>query len=335
MDRLDADRMFVAVVETGSFARAAERIGTSSGQASKLVAKLEADLGVRLLHRTTRALSTTDVGRAYFEGVRDILSEFKALDASVRNASGVAAGRIRVSVPLSFGVTTLAPLLLEFARLYPEIQLDVGFTDRAVSLVEEGYDLAVRVGMPEDSSLIGRRLCDMRVAICGAPDYLAEHGAPRVPADLTRHACLIDTNMRESFLWRFRSPEGLAISVPVSGRLRFSNTEACLRGAEVGLGLAAVPLFLSAAALREGRVVRLLQDYEDHTRGVHVLYPAGRHLALKVRVLVDFLAREFRGTVPWDREAERTAENSVQIGRKESTEVPLMSEVEGDHTPEA
>lgn len=301
MDRLEADRMFVAVVETGSFARAAARIGTSSGQASKLVAKLEADLGVRLLHRTTRALSTTEVGQAYFEGVRDIIGEFEALDAAVRNASGVAAGRLRLSVPLSFGVNTLAPLLLNFACAYPDIHLDVGFTDRSVSLVEEGFDLAVRVGTPDDSSLIGRRLCDMRVAVCATPGYLAEHGRPEVPADLCRHACLIDTNLREPFLWRFRSPEGEALSVPVSGRLRFSNTEACLKGAEMGLGLAAVPVFLSAAALREGRVVRILEEYEDQTRGVHVLYPAGRHLALKVRVLVDFLVKEFRGTLPWER----------------------------------
>lgn len=301
MDRLEADRMFVAVVETGSFARAAARIGTSSGQASKLVAKLEADLGVRLLHRTTRALSTTEVGQAYFEGVRDIIAEFAALDAAVRNASGVAAGRLRLSLPLSFGVSTLTPLLLDFARAYPDIHLDVGFTDRAVSLVEEGYDLAVRVGMPDDSSLIGRRLCDMRVAVCGTADYLAAQGRPAVPADLARHVCLIDTNLREPFLWRFRSPEGEPISVPVGGRLRFSNTEACLKGAEAGLGLAAVPVFLSAAALREGRVVRVLEEYEDRTRGVHVLYPAGRHLALKVRVLVDFLVKEFRGRLPWER----------------------------------
>lgn len=303
MDRLEADRMFVAVVETGSFARAAARIGTSSGQASKLVARLEADLGVRLLHRTTRALSTTEVGQAYFEGVRDILSEFESLDAAVRNASGVAAGRLRLSVPLSFGVSTLTPIVLRFAAAYPDIQLDVGYTDRAVSLVEEGYDLAVRVGMPDDSSLIGRRLCDMRVAICAAPEYLARHPRPEVPADLARHVCLIDTNMREPFLWRFRGPEGEPLSVTVGGRLRFSNTEACLQAAEAGLGVAAVPVFLSAQALRGGRVMRLLEDYEDGSRGVHVLYPAGRHLALKVRVMVDFLVREFRGGLPWEKPA--------------------------------
>lgn len=301
MDRLEADRMFVAVVETGSFARAAARIGTSSGQASKLVARLEADLGVRLLHRTTRALSTTEAGQAYFEGLRDILAEFEALDAAVRNASGVAAGRIRMSVPLSFGVNTLTPLLLDFARAYPEIQLDIGFTDRAVSLVEEGYDLAVRVGMPDDSSLIGRRLSDMRVAVCASPAYLDRRGRPETPADLARHDCLIDTNLREPFLWQFRSPVGEPLSVTVGGRLRFSNTEVCLKAAEAGLGLAGVPVFLSATALREGRVERVLEDYEDQTRGVHVLYPAGRHLALKVRVMVDFLVREFRGPPPWDR----------------------------------
>ncbi|HXP97934.1 MAG TPA: LysR family transcriptional regulator [Telmatospirillum sp.] len=302
MDRFDCDRMFVAVLETGSFARAARRLGTSSGQASKLVSKLESDLGVRLLNRTTRALSPTEVGQAYFERVKALIEEFESLDAAVRNASGVATGRLRLSVPLSFGTRQLAPVLMAFAKAFPDIQLDVSFSDRLVSLIDEGFDAAIRVGNPNDTTLIARRLCDMRVVVAASADYVKQRGAPGAPVDLARHDCIIDTNFREPYLWRFRGgTESAETTVSVSGRLRFSNAEACLAAAEAGLGIARIPSFLAGPRFRTGDVVPLLQDWEDRPLGVHVLYPPGRHLAHKVRVLVDFLAAQFRGEPSWDR----------------------------------
>lgn len=301
MDRLEADRMFVAVMQAGSFARAAERLGTSPGQASKLVSRLEAELGVRLLNRTTRALSATEVGQAYYEGLRDLLAEFESLDAAVRSASRIPAGRVRISVPLSFGVVTLAPLLIGFASRYPEITLDVDFTDRHVNLVEEGYDVVVRVGRGGDSTLIGRRLGAMRLVRCAAPGYLDRHGRPENPTDLADHVCIVDTNAREPFQWRFRDPvTAESLGVPVQGRLRFGNAEACLRAAEAGAGVASVPAFLAEPSARAGRVVPLLETWEQEELVIHVLYPHVRHLAQKVRALVDFLAEEFR-TPPWER----------------------------------
>ena len=302
MERLDCDRMFVAVLETGSFSRAAGRLGTSSGQASKLVSKLEADLGVRLLNRTTRALSPTEVGQAYFERVKVLVEEFDALDASVRNASGTPTGRLRISVPISFGTMQLAPVLIEFARAFPDIQLDVSFSDRIVNLIDEGFDVAVRVGNPSDTSLISRRLCDMKVAIAASPGYLRDRGEPASPAALAGHDCIIDTNFREPFIWRFRADGASeAMSVPVTGRLRFSNAEACLAAAEAGLGITRVPSFMAGPRFRTGSVKPLLRGFEDRPLGVHVLYPPGRHLAIKVRVLVDFLSAQYRGEPPWDR----------------------------------
>lgn len=300
MDRLDCDRMFVAVLDFGSFAEAAKRLGISPGQASKLVSKLEADLGVQLLKRTTRALSPTEVGQAYHSRLKGLIEEFDALDASVRNASGAPAGRLRVSAPLSFGTIQLTPRLLDFARAFPDIVLDVNFSDRTVNLIEEGFDMAVRVGKPADSSLISRKLCDARIVMVAAPAYLAERGRPETAADLAQHDCIIDTNFRDPFDWSLGDG---AASVAVTGRIRFSNGEACLAAAESGLGIARIPSFIAGPAIRDGRLVTIMPDMANPPHAIHAVYPPARHLALKVRVLVDFLVNSFRGTPEWDRGA--------------------------------
>lgn len=299
MNRLDSDRMFIAVMETGSFAAAAEKLGTSSGQASKLVSRLETQLGVRLLNRTTRAVSPTEAGQAYHDRLRPLIEEFDNLDLSIRNISQVPRGRLKLSAPLTFGALELAPALNDFALLFPEIALDVSFSDRMVNLVDEGFDMAVRVGRPEDSSLISRRLCDARIVLVGAAGYLDSRGEPESPQDLARHDCIIDTNFRDPSNWTF-DDGGEERTVAVEGRIRYSNAEACLNAAEAGLGLAYVPGFVAGAAIRAGRVRRLLGQYEAAPHGVHALYPHSRHLAAKVRVLVDFLAERYRGTPGWE-----------------------------------
>ena len=300
MDRLDCDRMFVAVMETGSFAGAAKRLGSSSGQASKLVSRLEADLGVRLLNRTTRSISPTEAGKAYFERLRPLLDEYDHLDVSVRDVSQAPRGRLRLTAPLSFGVVELASALNDFALRYPEIELEVSFSDRVVNLVDEGFDMAVRIGRPGDSSLIIRKLCDVRIVVIGSAGYLERHGGPETPEDLALHHCIIDTNFRDPNRWPFRDRERGERTVPVSGRIRYSNAEACLRAAEAGLGLACVPAFVAGDAIRSGQVKRLLQAFETDPYGVHALYPHSRHLAAKVRLLVDFLAERYRSTPNWE-----------------------------------
>lgn len=301
MERLDCDRMFVAVLDIGSFAGAAARLGTSGGQASKLVSKLEADLGVQLIKRTTRALSPTEVGQAYYERIKPLLDEFDALDASVRNASGAPSGRLRLTAPLSFGSLRLAPVLIDFARAFPQIQLDVSFSDRVVNLVDEGFDAAVRIGKPDDSSLVVRKLCEVRIVLAASPAYLADRGEPARPDDLAGHDCIVDTNFRDPLNWSFSTPgTGETITLPVAGRLRFSNADVCLAAAEAGLGIARVPSFIAGPRFRDGGVVPILRDFEDRRMGIHALYPPARHLAAKVRVLVDFLAVQFRGKPDWE-----------------------------------
>ncbi len=294
--------MFVAVMETGSFAKAAARLGTSSGQASKLVSRLEEGLGARLLNRTTRALSPTEVGQAYFERIKLLLDDLDALDDSVKNRSGAATGKLRITAPMSFGTAQLAPALIDFAQLYPRIDLDVSFNDRVVSLVDEGFDAGVRIGNPANSSLITRKLCSARVVIAASPAYLAKHGDPATPHDLARHDCVLDTNFRDPLVWRFRDPSSREhFAINVSGRLRFSSAEACLAAAENDLGVARVPSFVAGPCFRTGRVVPVLRQFEDSPSGIHVIYPPGRHLALKVRVLVDFLSARFHGEPEWDK----------------------------------
>ncbi|MEN5362736.1 LysR family transcriptional regulator [Brevundimonas intermedia] len=299
MDRLDCDRIFVAVVEARSFTQAARQIGVSPGQASKMITRLEDQLGVQLLMRTTRAVAPSDAGRAYYERIRDLLDEFEALDSSVRNASGTAAGRIRLSAPETFGITRLAPVLMDFAAHYPDIQLDVRFADRRVSLVDEGFDLAVRIGNPGDSSLMSRRLCEARIVTVAARSYLERRSAPTAPQDLVDHDCIIDTNFSEPLIWPYRV-EGVTAVVGVKGRLRLSNAQACLIAAQSGQGVARLPTFVAGEALRDGGLVAVLRDYEPEPLGVFALYPAGRAVPRKVRVLIDHLVDAFAGKPDWD-----------------------------------
>jgi DNA-binding transcriptional LysR family regulator len=299
MDRLSCDRMFAAAMETGSFTAAADRHGTTSGQASKLVSRLESALGVRLLNRTTRAVSATEAGQAYFDRLRPLLDEFDSLDAVVRDVNQVPRGRLRLTAPLTFGGLELTPILNEFALNWPEIALDVSFSDRVVSLVDEDFDLAIRVGRPSDSSMIARRLSDVRIVTVASPHWLERHGTPLTPQAGAELPCIIDNNFRDPYRWPFRD-NGHRIAVSVRGRLHYSSAQACLNAAEARLGLACVPSFVAGDALRAGRVKQVLGSFEAEPYGVHAVYPHNRHLAAKVRVLVDHLAERYRGTPPWD-----------------------------------
>lgn len=296
MDRLSADRVFLAIIERGSLSGAAQKLGISTGQASKALARLEAQLGVRLLNRTTRSIALTEVGRAYAEQIRPVIDQLDDIDASVRSASGSPRGRLAISVPITFGTAVLAPLFAEFATLHPQIVLDVSFSDRVVNLLDEGFDLALRIGTLRDSNLVARRLSPIRVVTTVAPAYLARAGTPLSIADIASHQCIIDGNLASGSHWRF---SGDAV-VPVSGRLRFSNGEACAIAAEGGHGLVQGPSFIAGPRIRAGTLVPVLADREPEALALWAVYPAGRHLAAKVRVMVDFLVERFQGTPPWD-----------------------------------
>jgi DNA-binding transcriptional LysR family regulator len=297
MDRFDEINAFAAVADAKSFTKAARRLGVSSAQVSKLVARLENRLGARLLNRTTRDVSLTDTGRAYLERARTLLDDFGALEALVRDQGGPR-GLLKVSAPVSFGTVQLTPALLDFAAAYPEVSLEVSQTDRMVNLVEEGYDVAIRIGVLPDSSLIARRLAPVRIVTCAAPDYLRRAGTPLEPQDLAAQEAIIDINGRDPFVWRYGSGSE-ALEVRVHGRLRFAGADACVAAARRGLGVASTPAFAAAEDLRAGRLVPLLCAYEPQLIWIHAVYPHGRHLAAKVRAFVDFLAERFAGKPEW------------------------------------
>jgi DNA-binding transcriptional LysR family regulator len=297
VDRLDEINAFIAVADARSFTQAARRLGVSSAQISKLVARLENRLGARLLNRTTRDVSLTDTGRAFLDRARQVLEDFNSLESSVSEQGGPR-GLLRVSAPVSFGAAELVPALLEFAAAYPEVSLDVISTDRMVNLVEEGFDVAVRIGQLSDSSLVARKLAAVRMVTCAAPDYLARAGTPLALGDLTGLESVIDTNLADPTLWRF-GVEGQPADVRVRGRLRFSGAPACVAAAVAGFGVTRVPAFAAAEDLRAGRLKALLCNFEPEQIHVHAVYPHARHLAPKVRAFVDFLARRYAGEPEW------------------------------------
>jgi len=297
MDRLDEIRAFTAVAEAKSFTQGARKLEVSPAQVSKLVARLESRLDARLLNRTTRDVSLTDTGAAYLERARDLLEGFDALETSVRDQGGPS-GTLKVSAPVSFGKGQLVPALLDFATEYPALAVDVAFADRLVNLVEEGFDVAVRIGHLSDSSLVARRLAAVRMVTCAAPDYLAAHGTPAVLEDLAGHEAILDTNPREPLVWAF-GPHNDRREVRVHGRLRFNGAEACVAAAVAGFGITRSPAFAAADELRAGRLTPILCNFEPELIHVHAVYPHARHLAAKVRAFVDFLARRYAGEPAW------------------------------------
>jgi DNA-binding transcriptional LysR family regulator len=272
-------------------------VSLSPAQTSKLVARLEDRLGARLLNRTTRDVSLTDTGRAYLDRARLLLEDYDALESSVRDVKGPR-GLLRLSVPVSFGAAQLESALLDFARANPEVELEVAFTDRLVNLVEEGFDMAIRISRLADSSLIARRLAPARIVTVAAPAYLDHHGEPQSPADLVDRDVIVDLNAREPSLWVFGQEKNRS-EVRVHGRLRFQSADACVAAARAGFGIARSPAFVAAAHLRLGQLRTILPGFEPEPLFVHAVYPHGRHLAPKVRALVDFLVARFSGEPEW------------------------------------
>lgn len=300
MERLDCDRMFIAVMETGSFTAAAQRLSVSHGQASKLISRLEHTLAVSLFSRSTRSLKPTDVGKAYYERIRPLLADYDALNDDVLNASRTPSGLLRISAPVTFGSTQLTSHLIAFARRYPDIELDVSFADRLVNVVNEGFDLTLRIGHLDDSSLLARKLCDIRIITVASNAYLDKKGTPAHWEQLSQHDCILDTNFRDPFLWPFLDKEkGLHLH-PVHGRLKFSNAEVCLRAATEGLGIARLPAFVAGEALQNGLIVPILSHYEAPPLGLYAVYPPAKYLAQRSRAFIDFLAEAFAGQPAWE-----------------------------------
>ena len=286
---------FVRVADTGSFARAAERMGLSKPVLSRRVARLEEHLGARLLTRTARGAQPTDIGQSYYARASAILADLEAAQEVVAEAVTQIAGPIRLSAPLSFGIAYLAPALADFARLHPEVELDIEFEDRNVDLVGGGYDLAVRIGNLADSSLIARRIAPVRKHVIASPAYLDTQGRPQRPGDLAGHEILLYGNEQ----WRFRIGERWE-TIRVQARLRTNNGEMLRAAAVAGLGICMLPSFIAAPAIEDGSVEVLLRDFAIEEGALHAVMPPGRATTARVRALVDFLVARFGPEPAWD-----------------------------------
>ncbi len=308
MDRFADMQMFVRVVEAGSISGAAERLEVAKSAVSRRLAELESRLGVQLLHRTTRRLSLTDSGRAFHERAQRILADLDEAEAAVSQAHTALKGRLRVALPLSFGLLHLAAPIKDFMALHPEVGFDLDFNDRQIDLMQEGFDLAIRIANLPDSSLIARRLAPIRHQLCASPDYLQAHGTPTRAEDLRQHVCLAYSNLPNPGIWPYHAPDGTPGSVQVPVKLKANNGDFLYQAALAGQGLILHPTFYIGDALRNGQLVALLSDHVWPELNAYAVYPPTRHLSSRVRALVDFLAKRFEGEPAWEPQNRRRIE---------------------------
>jgi DNA-binding transcriptional LysR family regulator len=299
MDRLTAMEAFVRVVEKGGFTAAAEDLRLSRAMVSKHVQDLEAHLGARLLNRTTRKLSLTEAGRAYYDRSTQLLAELAETEEAVGELQAKPRGRLRVNAPVSFGSLHLAAAIADYMAAYPDVAVELTLNDRIIDIVEEGYDVAVRIARLADSSLIARRLAPCRFVVCASPGYLKRQGRPEHPADLAQHNCLGYSYSAGGNEWRFDGPNGSS-AIRLKGMLQTNNGDALCAAVVAGGGIARLPTFIAGPDMLAGRLTPILTQYRIAEIAIYAVYPPGRHLSVKVRSFVDFLVPRFGECPSWD-----------------------------------
>ena len=293
MDRLQVMHMFVRVVETGSFSKAAREFATTQPTVSKQIAATEERLKVRLLNRNTRGVSLTESGALYYEKCKIIVRETEEADNIVRLRQSQAQGMLRIGTSVAFGRRVIVPLALDFMKRHPQVQLDLSFEDRYTDLVSQGLDVAVRMGKLADSSLGARYLGANPWVMVAAPRYLKKYGTPKKPSERSSHAALIYSSVLGDDVWRLVSPKGEAVTVPVAGRLRSNNLSAVLAAARNGLGIAAMPRYVAADSLASGQVLEVLADHSLPEQEIHAVFPSPKLVPGKVQALVAYLQGHF------------------------------------------
>lgn len=292
MDQFKEIEAFVAVAQLGSFVKAADKLGLSKAMVSRHVSELEARLGVRLMQRTTRRLSLSDAGAEYLQRCAQILGDLQDANAAISATAVQAQGLLKITAPLTFGIRHLAPLWGEFLRVHPKVELEVNLNDRMVDLVEEGYDLAVRIGQLSSSTLIARRIAGTRLVLCASPRYLRQAGPITDLDDIARHDVMAYTYLATGEQWHFSGPQG-ARSIEVRPRLRSNSGDTCRAAALADQGIIFQPTFLVGEDLKAGRLVEILPQYAGPELDINVVYPSRLHLSHKVRAMVEFLAAAF------------------------------------------
>jgi DNA-binding transcriptional LysR family regulator len=301
MDRVTAVQLFIRVVETGSFSKAAAELGITQPTATKAVAATEKRLGARLLHRSTRGVAPTEVGALYYEKCKLIAREIDEADNLATLLQSQVGGTLRISTSVAFGRRVLVPLVLRYMRQHPEVTIDLAFDDRYVNLVEQGADLAIRMGRLADSTLGARYLGTTPWLMAAAPSYLRERGTPRTAADLAAHACLVYSSVQGDDRWSLATPDGVELAVPVKGPLRSNNLSAVLAAARAGLGLAVLPWYVARESVADGSVAQVLADHSLPAQEVHAVFPSPKWVPSKVTSFIAFLQQSLAGD--WWRKA--------------------------------
>lgn len=293
MSRLDEIITFVEVVNAGSITKAAERLGIVKSAVSRRLNELEDRLKTRLLVRSTAGLSITEAGRAFHERASYIVMEWDQAELAVTDAGANMSGTIRMSAPVSLTNLVLMPHISEFFRLNPGLTLDLSLSDRVVDIIDEGFDLAIRAGTLSDSRLIARKLTDMPRVTCASPDYLAARGTPATPGDLVLHDGLVSTNVPESAYWHYTDAKGDTFVARPKARMKVNNGEAVVSAAVAGLGIAAVPEFISREMIGLGNLMQILPEYRLSAGSLYAIYPPGRFLSHRIRAFIDFMVQRF------------------------------------------
>jgi DNA-binding transcriptional LysR family regulator len=302
MDHLGDLIAFTTVVESGSFTAAAERLDANKSAVSRRLSALEKRLGVQLIRRTTRSLNVTETGQSFYERAARILADLEEAESAVAQAHGELRGRLRIALPLTFGVLHMCTPIDEFNRKHPNVIFDLDLSDRRVDLLQEGIDVAVRIGRLEDSSLIARKLFDTRTVVCASPDYLEEHGRPKTPDELADHDCLVYSNLREPDRWRWIDEHGESRQVDVRVRMSANSGDLLGNAAADGLGIVMQPTFIAHRHVRSGALQPILTDVDWPGPSAWAVYPPARHLSYRVRAFIDFLADYFADTPYWDKD---------------------------------
>ncbi|MDT8345185.1 MAG: LysR family transcriptional regulator [Thermohalobaculum sp.] len=305
MDRFEDMRCFVQVADQGSVTRAADAMGIAPSAVSRRLKELELRLGVQLLARTTRRMSLTEAGQTFCERARRILADVDEAESEVSDRSRMLAGQLRIAAPLTFGVAHLSPIITEFVSAHPEIAVDVDLSDRIVDLVGEGFDLAVRIGALRDSSLVARKICDVRVAVAAAPGFLDRHGRPARPEDMRDWPALAYVGSERADIWRFQRPDGTEGAVQMPVRMRANNGTVLRQAAAAGLGVVIQPSFILCEAVAAGQLEPILTDHRWPEIAIYAVYPQTRHLSAKARAFIDFLRARIGIRPVWEAALDR------------------------------
>ena len=300
MNELEEVRVFVALVEHSTASKAAEKMGLANSAVSRRLKSLEQRLGVQLLQRTTRTMKLTDDGRLYYQRCRKLLDDWQEAEQEVMQSAVQLTGTLSISTPLSFGVTHLAPAIADFMKLHPDLTINLDLSDRRVDVIDEGFDLVLRIGELDDTSLMARKITNIRHVVYCSPELANFYAPIKTPEDLRRIPALCYSNLKSPSRWPYKTKEGHSNSVRVSGRLYSSNGEALREAAVKGVGVGCQPTFIVHQELEKGSLVPLLTDYEWYGMSLYALYPQTRHLSRRVRALIDYLVEHFGNTPYWD-----------------------------------